>query len=54
MQKDTNESTLLTLLMKIFKNKDEYFDKKKNLIYLTKENTWEKNKFNLIKLLNEN
>ena len=28
--------------------------KKKNLIQITKENTWENNKYKLIKLLNEN
>ena len=31
-----------------------YIDKKGNLIQLTKENTWEKNKYKLIELINEN
>ena len=53
-QRDINENNLLALLAKIFENEIDYFYKKKNLIHLTKENTWEKNKINLIKLLNEN
>ena len=46
--------TFYNLLNKIFEDQNEYFLKKKNLIQLTKENTWEKNKSKLIKLLNEN
>ena len=54
MQKDIKENNFTALLTKIFKNQNEYFIKKKNLIQLTKENTWEKNKSQLIALINEN
>ncbi len=54
MQKDVNENNLISLLKKIFEDKNEYFSKKKNLSQLTREDMWEKNKFNLIKLINEN
>ena len=39
---------------KIFENENEYFSKKKKLIELTKENTWERNKIKMIELINEN
>ena len=54
MQKDVNENNFTTLLNKIFEDKNEYFSKKKNLSELTQQDNWEKNKSNLIKLLNEN
>ena len=54
MQKDINENNFINLLTNIFENKNEYFSKKNNLIQLTKEDTWEKNKVKLIKLINEN
>jgi UDP-N-acetylglucosamine--N-acetylmuramyl-(pentapeptide) pyrophosphoryl-undecaprenol N-acetylglucosamine transferase len=54
MQKDIDENNFINLITKIFEDQDEYFSIKKNLIELTKENTWEKNKFKLIELINEN
>ena len=54
MQKEINENNFIDLMNKIFENKNEYFSKKKNLIELTKENTWEKNKSKIIELINEN
>jgi len=54
MQKDLDENNFTDFIIKIFKDQNEYFVKKNNLIQLTKENTWEKNKFKLIELLNEN
>ena len=54
MQKDLDENNFTDFIIKIFKDQNEYFVKKNNLIKLTKENTWEKNKFKLIELLNEN
>ena len=54
MQKDLEENNFTDFIIKIFKDQNEYFVKKNNLIKLTKENTWEKNKFKLIELLNEN
>lgn len=53
-QNDIDENNFIDLMNKIFENKNEYFSKKKNLIELTKENTWEKNKFKMIELINEN
>ena len=53
-QKDINENNFINLLTNIFENQNEYFLKKNNLIRLTKEDTWEKNKVRLNKLLNEN
>ena len=53
MQRDINESNFISLLSKIFEDKNEYFSKKKNLIQLTKCNTWEYNKSKLTKLINE-
>ena len=44
MQKDINENNFINLLTNIFENQNEYFLKKNNLIQLTKEDTWEKNK----------
>ncbi len=54
MQKDINENNFINLLNNIFENHNEYFSKKNNLIQLTKEDTWEKNKVKLTKLINEN
>ena len=54
MQKDIDENNFIDLTTKIFENQNEYFSKKNNLIQLTKENTWEKNKSKLIELINEN
>ncbi len=54
MQQNINENNFLNLIIKIFQDKNEYFSKKNNLIKLTKENTWEKNKSKLIELINEN
>ncbi len=54
MQKDIDEESFKDLIIKIFVDKNEYISKKNNLIQLNKENTWEKNKFKLIELLNEN
>ena len=54
MQKDLDENNFTDLIIKIFKDQNEYFLKKNNLTQLTKENTWEKNKFKLIELFNEN
>ena len=54
MQKDINENNFINLLNNIFENQNEYFSKKNNLIQLTKEDTWEKNKVKLTKLINEN
>ena len=53
-QKDINENNFINLLTNIFENQNEYFLRKNNLIRLTKEDTWEKNKARLNKLLNEN
>jgi len=53
-QKDIDENNFIDLMNKIFENKNEYFSKKKNLKELTKDNTWEKNKFKMIELINEN
>ena len=54
MQNDLDENNFTDFIIKIFKDQNEYFVKKNNLIQLTKENTWEKNKFKLTELLNEN
>ncbi len=54
MQKDMNENNFTVFMAKIFEDQYEYFLKKKNLFKLSRENTWEKNKFKLIQLLNEN
>ena len=54
MQKDIDENNFIDLTTKIFEDQNEYFSKKNNLIQLTKENTWEKNKSKLIELINEN
>ena len=54
MQKDIDEESFKDLIIKIFVDKNEYISKKNNLIQLNKENTWEKNKYKLIELLNEN
>ncbi len=54
MQKDIDEKSFKDLMIKIFENQNDYLSKKNNLIQLNKENTWEKNKFKLIELLNEN
>ena len=54
MQKDIDENNFTDLMIKIFQNQNEYVVKKNNLIKLNKENTWEKNKFKLIELINEN
>ena len=53
-QKDINENNFIKLLKNIFENQNEYFLIKNNLIRLTKEDTWEKNKFKMIELINEN
>ena len=53
-QKDLDENSLTELIIKIFENQKEYFSKKNNLIQLTKEDTWEKNKTRLHKIINEN
>ncbi len=54
MQKDIDENNFTDLMIKIFQDQNEYLSKKNNLIKLTKENTWEKNKSRLIELINEN
>ena len=54
LQKDVDENNFIDLMTKIFEDQNEYFSKKKNLIDLNKENTWEKNKSKLIELINEN
>ena len=54
MQKDIDENNFTDLMIKIFKDQNEYSSKKNNLIKLNKENTWEKNKSKLIELINEN
>ena len=54
MQKDIDENKFINLMVKIFENQNEYISKKKNIIQLTNENTWEKNKSKLIELINEN
>ena len=54
MQKDINENNFVDLLNKIFEDSHEFFSKKKNLRQLTQENTWKKNKSNLIEIFNEN
>ena len=54
MQKDIHENSFINLIIKIFRDHDEYFSKKNNLTQLNKENTWEKNKSKLIELINEN
>ena len=53
-QKDIDDNNFIDLMNKIFENKNKYISKKKNLTELTKENTWEKNKFKMIELINEN
>ena len=54
MQNDINENNFTALLTNILNNQVEYFSKKNNLIKLTKENSWEKNKAKLIEIINEN
>ena len=54
MQKDINKNNFTGLVANIFEDHYEYFSKKKNLFQMSRENTWEKNKFKLIKLLDEN
>ena len=54
MQKDINESNFIKLMTKIFEDQIEYRLIKKNLIQLTKENTWENNQYKLTELINEN
>ena len=54
MQKDFNEEKFADLMINIFEDQNEYFLKKQNLIQLTKENNWDRNKSDLAKLLNEN
>ncbi len=54
MQKDISENSFKELLIKIFEDKNEYYSKKKNLIQLTKQYSWDINKLKLIELLNEN
>ena len=54
MQKDIDENNFTDFMIKIFQDQNEYFSKKNNLIKLTKENTWEKNKSKLIRIINEN
>ena len=54
MQKDIDENKFIHMMIKIFEDKNEYFSVKKNLIKLTEENSWEKNKLKLIELINEN
>tara|TARA_A100001011_G_scaffold110868_1_gene117399 strand:- start:1228 stop:2304 length:1077 start_codon:yes stop_codon:yes gene_type:complete len=54
MQKDIDENSFIDLMIKIFEDQNEYLTKKNNLIHLTKENTWEKNKTKIIELINEN
>ena len=53
-QKDINESKFINLLNKIFEDKNEYYEVKNNLIELTREDSWQKNKIKLTDLLNEN
>ena len=53
-QKNINENNFINLITKIIEDPNEYFYKKKNLIELTKEYTWEKNKLKLVELINEN
>ena len=53
-QKNINENNFIDLMTKIIEDPNEYIYKKKKLIELTKENTWEKNKLKLIDLVNEN
>ena len=53
-QKNINENNFIDLMTKIIEDPNEYIYKKKKLIELTKENTWEKNKRKLIDLVNEN
>ncbi len=54
MQKDIDQNNFINMMTKIFEDQKEYFSIKKNLIKLTKENTWTKNKSTLIELINEN
>ena len=54
MQKDINENNFTDLLNKIFDDGNEYFSKKNNLKKLCQEDTWEKNKSYITKLVNEN
>ena len=54
MQKDIDENKFIHMMIKIFEDKNKYFSVKKNLIKLTEENSWEKNKLKLIELINEN
>ena len=54
MQNDINEKKFTDFITKIFEDQNEYFLKKQNLIQLTKQNNWERNKSKLVKLLNEN
>ena len=54
MQKDINEISFTNFMQKILENQNEYFLIKKNLIELSKDNTWEKNKFKITELINEN
>ncbi len=54
MQNDINENNFTDLVTEILKNQNKFLLIKNNLIKLTKDNTWEKNKIALTKLLNEN
>ncbi len=54
MQKEIKEISFLNLLNNLFNDNSEYISKKNNLFKLTKENTWEKNKDKLTKLINGN
>ena len=54
MQKNVDEKSFQDLMIKIFEDQNEYSLKKNNLIQINKENTWEKNKSELIELINEN
>jgi UDP-N-acetylglucosamine--N-acetylmuramyl-(pentapeptide) pyrophosphoryl-undecaprenol N-acetylglucosamine transferase len=53
-QKDFEKQNFEDILLKIIKNKDEYFMKKKNLENLNFQNTWINVNQNLLSILNEN
>jgi UDP-N-acetylglucosamine--N-acetylmuramyl-(pentapeptide) pyrophosphoryl-undecaprenol N-acetylglucosamine transferase len=53
-QNNFNKQKFDDLLIDIFKNKDDFFKKKKNLENLNYQNTWNNVNQNLLKMINEN
>jgi len=53
-QNELNESSLTNKLFNIIENKDEYLDKKKNMINFSYQNTWNNTNQKIINIINEN